>query len=88
MLYSAKWMNKENISLEIKHLYLKIKNRKLYKVDRNNGKRAKLKKKKECTIGKKQQNWKTDRPLERVIKKNYMPTKKLKREHHYGLFKC
>ena len=47
-----------------------------------------LKKKNECTIGKKQQNWKTDRPLERVIKKNYMPTKKLKTEHLYGLFKC
>ena len=47
MLYSAKWIKKEeNISLEIKHLYLKIKNRKLYKKSRNNGKRAKLKKKK------------------------------------------
>ena len=64
MLYSAKWIKKEeNISLEIKHLYLKIKNRKLYKKSRNNGKRAKLKKKKECTIGKNQQNWKTDRPI-------------------------
>ena len=76
MLYSAKWIKKENISLEIKHLYLKIKNRKLYQKSKNNGKRAKLKKKKkECTIGKNQQNWNTDRPLERVIKKNHMPTK-------------